>query len=102
MRAAYQYQTDDARLNEACCSWIGAKLEPGPTLTAYQNLSDATKRDWDALRMELAKLYCNEEEKQSFLANVGGYKKGTKTMAQWKMWHFSGFRVLICYGSSVC
>ena len=84
VRAAFQYQTDDARLNEACCSWIGAKLEPGPTMTAYQNLPDTTKRDWDALRMELAKLYCNEVEKQSFLVNVGGYKKGTKTMMEYK------------------
>merc|ERR1739838_256456 len=34
-----------------------------------------TKNDWALLDRELSKLYCNEEEKQNFLANPGGFKK---------------------------
>ena len=67
MRAAYQYGPTDPGLNRACCDWLGSKLEPGPTLTAYQNLADDVKANWDRLEMELAKLYCNEEEKQMLI-----------------------------------
>ena len=84
VKAAYQYPAADARLDDACCAWIGSKLEPGPTLTAYQNLDDATRNDWDDLRMKLAELYCNEEEKQLFLAHPGGYKKGNKSLMEYK------------------
>ena len=84
VRASYQYQPTDARLNGACCTWIGSKLEAGPTNTAYQNLPATTKNDWALLDRELSKLYCNEEEKQNFLANPGGFKKGSQTLMEYK------------------
>ena len=85
VRAAHQFApTEKRNLDNACCSWIGSKLEPGPTLTAYQNLDDATKTNWDDLKMELGNLYCNEEEKQLFLANPGGFKKGNMTFMEYK------------------
>ena len=87
VRATYQYadtEADKDRLDSACCTWVGSKLEAGPTLTAYQNLAEATRTNWDALNGELAKLYCNEEEKQNFLAQPGGFKKGKLTMMEYK------------------
>ena len=49
VRAAHglTHGDDDAdELDEACCNFIGSKLEPGATMTAYQNLSDDIKNDW--------------------------------------------------------
>ena len=84
VRAAYGYPVGDVRLGPAYCSWIGSKLEAGPTLTAYQNLGDAVKNDWTRLDGELARLYVNEEERQSFLTNPGGFKKGEQTLLSYK------------------
>ena len=84
IRATYGYAHGDPALNTACCSWIGSKLEAGPTLTAYESLSQAIKNDWVRLNNELAILYVNEEEKQSFLANVGGFKKGSQSLLAYK------------------
>ena len=84
VRSAYQYQPTDPLLDRACCDWIASRLEVGATQSAYQNLDDDTKTDWPELRDALAKLYVNEEEKQLFLANPGGYKKGTQTLMEYK------------------
>ena len=87
VRATHQYTNDrdhEERLNAACCRFIGSKLEAGPTLTAYNNLPTPTKVDWTLLNGELAKLYCNEQEKQNFLAQPGGFKKGKQTMMEYK------------------
>ena len=57
VRAAHglTHGDDDAdELDEACCNFIGSKLEPGATMTAYQNLSDDIKNDWEDLEAELA------------------------------------------------
>ena len=84
VRAAHGLAHGDVGLNAACCSWIGSKLEAGPTLTAYEGLSQVVKNDWTQLNAELARLYINEEEKQSFLANVGGFKKGSQSLLAYK------------------
>ena len=84
IRATYGYAHGDPALNTACCSWIGSKLEAGPTLTAYESLAADIKNDWVRLNNELAILYVNEEEKQSFLANVGGFKKGSQSLLAYK------------------
>ena len=84
IRATYGYQHGDPALDTACCSWIGSKLEAGPTLTAYESLDREIKNNWERLNNQLAILYVNEEEKQSFLANVGGFKKGTQSLLAYK------------------
>ena len=51
IKAAYHYDdtVDDERdrLRAACCSWLPSKLEPGPTLIAYEALKAATKEELD-------------------------------------------------------
>ena len=84
IRASHGLAHGDAALNPACCSWIGSKLEAGPTLTAYESLPDTVKNDWTQLNAELSRLYVNEEEKQAFLANVGGFKKGSQSLLAYK------------------
>ena len=84
IRATYGYAHGVPALDAACCSWIGSKLDAGPTLTAYEGLSAAVKNDWTQLNNALALLYVNEEEKQSFLANVGGFKKGSQSLMAYK------------------
>ena len=78
IRAAYNLANGDkAPLDAACCSWVGSKLEPGPTLTVYQNLANDIKNNWDRLNDELANLYVDEEQRQLFLANPGAFKSAT-------------------------
>ena len=84
VRAAYGYAHGDAALNDACCTWIAAKLTAGPTLTAYENLSDEIKSDWEQLDAELSRLYVNEEEKQSFLSNIAWFKRGNQSLMIYK------------------
>ena len=59
VRTAYNYPIGDPRLDDAFCTWIGAKLEMGPTLTIYTSLPAATKSDWPVLKAELGKLFMN-------------------------------------------
>ena len=85
IRAAYNLANGDKDpLDAACCSWVGSKLEPGPTLTVYQSLADDIKNNWDRLNDELADLYVDEEQRQLFLANPGAFKKGAQTWVAYK------------------
>ena len=43
VRTSYNYPLGDLRLDEAFCTWIGAKLEMGPTLNIYSSLPAATQ-----------------------------------------------------------
>ena len=67
VRAAHglTHGDDDAdELDEACCNFIGSKLEPGATMSAYQNLSDDIKNDWEDLEEALEKLrrHCKRDK----------------------------------------
>ena len=84
VRTAYNYPIGDPRLDEAFCTWIGAKLEMGPTLNIYTSLPTATKTDWPVLRAELSRLFMNEEEKQRFLANPSSVLKGSKSFIEYR------------------
>ena len=84
VRTAYNYPIGDLRLDDAFCTWIGAKLEMGPTLNIYSSLPAATKSDWPVLRAELSRLFMNEEEKQRFLANPGSFPKGSRTFLDYR------------------
>ena len=87
VRAAHnlKHGDDDAdQLDDACCSFIGSKLAPGATLTAYLSLDDDVKNDWQDLDDALTKLYTNEEEKQIFLSNPESFKKGSQSMIAYR------------------
>ena len=84
VRATGNFAHNDPRLDQACCSWLGGKLEPGATLNAYQNLPQATKDNWTDVTRELARLFCNEEEKQLFLSNPGAFRKGEKSFLEYR------------------
>ena len=87
VRAAHRltHGDEDAdKLDKACCNFIGSKLEPGATMTAYQSLSDDIKDDWEDLEAELAKLFVNEEQKRIFLSNVGSFKRGDQTLIAYR------------------
>ena len=84
VRTAYNYPIGDPRLDEAFCTWIGAKLEMGPTLNIYTSLPTATKTNRPVLRAELSRLFMNEEEKQRFLANPSSILKGSKSFLEYR------------------
>ena len=84
VRATGGFGHNDPRLDQSCCSFLGAKLEPGATLNAYNNLPQPLKDNWTDVNRELARLFCNEEEKQLFLNNPGALKKGMKSFLEYK------------------
>ena len=47
IKATYNFSlpTDKDALEEACCSWLPSKLEPGPTLVTYDSLAHVSGTD---------------------------------------------------------
>ena len=86
VKAAYNFTlpTDLVALNAACISWLGTKLEPGPTLIAYESLTDATKADWDLTVTSLAEAFSDESAKETFLADQASFKRGDRSLVQYK------------------
>ena len=86
IKAAYNFAlpADQDELNTACLSWIGTKLEPGPTLIAYDSLEAASKATWDALVTALTDVFSDDTEKETFLADIASFKRGNKTLIQYK------------------
>ena len=84
VRATGGFNHNDPRLDRACCSFLGSKLEAGATLNAYTNLPQPTKDSWTDVNRELARLFCNEEEKQLFLNNPGAFRKGEKSFLEYR------------------
>ena len=86
VRAAYNYTlpTDIVALNTACLSWLGTKLEPGPTLVTYKSLPDATKDDWTLTVDALSQAFADETEKETFLADQASFRRGDRSLVQYK------------------
>ena len=86
VKAAYNYvlPADLVALNTACLSWLGTKLEPGPTLTAYESLPDTTKADWTLTMDALTDAFANESEKETFLADQASFKRGDRSLVEYK------------------
>ena len=86
IKATYNFNlpADEDALAAACCNWLPSKLEPGPTLVAYQSLDDATKDDWDALRDALGIAFDDDTERESFLADVASFRRGDKGLVEYK------------------
>ena len=86
VKAAYDYKlpADENALNEACLTWIPTKLEAGPTLMAYESLPAATKASWAETVTALTNSFADETEKETFLADVSSFKRGDKSLVQYK------------------
>ena len=86
IKASYNYTlpADLVALNTACISWLGTKLEPGPTLIAYESLPDATKGDWTLTVDALSEAFADETEKETFLADQASFKRGDRSLVQYK------------------
>ena len=85
IKAAYNYNlpADKAALDDACVSWIASKLEPGPTLVAYDALDAAVKADWDLLVENLSKAFSDDTERELFLGDVAAFRRGEKGLVEY-------------------
>ena len=84
VRAAHNLTATDNRLNALCLNWISTKLEVGPTRSVYDNLSDATKRDWPALKQALSDGFKDESEEIRFLNNDDAWQRGDMSLIDYK------------------
>ena len=86
VRASHQLTlpADRDRLERACCSFLPTKLDPGPTLTAYDQLDNVVKNNWADLDTALNEAFSNEAEKEAFLANTSAFKRGNKGLMEYK------------------
>lgn len=86
VQAAYAYTlpADEDVLKTACLSWLPTKLEPGPTLEAYESLSDTDKADWDIAEAALKEAFADEAEKEMFLADAASFRRGSKSLVHYK------------------
>ena len=86
VRAAYAFDlpTEQAEYEEACRMWLPSKLEPGPTLVAYDALSDAKKGVWDDLVEALSDAFQDEAQKELFLADTGSFRRQNRTLNEYK------------------
>ena len=86
VKAAYNFTlpTDEAALDEACLLWLGMKLEPGSTLITYESLPNATRTNWTRTVDALTEAFADETEKETFLADQTSFKRGDKSLVQYK------------------
>ena len=86
VKAAYDYTlpADEVALDRACISWLPTKLEPGPTLITYESLTPATKANWTDTVDALTTSFADETEKETFLADQASFKRGDKSLVQYK------------------
>ena len=86
VRAAYGYilPAEQAELNAACLIWAPSKLESGTTLIAYENLAPEEKVTWPLLNAALTRVFMDETEKETFLADMASFKRGHRPLLEYK------------------
>ena len=86
VKAAYAFNlpADQDALDEACVVWLPSKLEPGPTLVAYDSLDEAVKQNWGDLVDALTTAYADDTERELFLADVASFRRGDKGLVEFK------------------
>ena len=86
VRAAYAFELprELPEYEEACRIWLPSKLEPGPTLVAYDALEDAVKGNWTSTVDALADAFQDEAQKEIFLADPGAFRRQDKTLNEYK------------------
>ena len=75
---------DTDAVNAACLSWIASKLEPGPTLSTYKNLTAEEKGTWPSLNAALEIQFADENEREIFLADVASFKRKNRNLLEYK------------------
>ena len=86
VKAAHGFRrpAEDDELYAECLSWLPSKLEPGPTFIAYGNLTDDQTATWDALDAALTDIFLDETEKETFLADIASFKRGTRSLLEYR------------------
>ena len=86
VQAAYGFDLPAERgeLHAACLVWLPSKLEQGPTLLAYTNLSAEEKSQWPLLDAALRRAFLDETERETFLADMASFRRGTRTLIEYK------------------
>ena len=86
LKAAYDFRlpTDQAEWDTASLTWLPSKLDPGPTLSAYESLDDTTKSTWAAVKAALETAFSDETEKECFLNDIGYLQRGSKSLIEYK------------------
>ena len=84
VRAAHNMTETDARLNALCLNWISTKLAVGATRSVYDNLTDATKQNWPALKQALSSAYRDESEEIRFLNNDDAWLRDNLSLIDYK------------------
>ena len=73
-----------AQLDRECLSWLPSKLEPGPTLIAYNNLPDTSKDTWDNLNAALGGVFADEMEREQFLSDVTSFQRRGRSLLEYR------------------
>ena len=86
IKATYGFSlpTDQTAFEEACKTWLPSKLEPGPTLSAYESLTDAQKATWADVVDALKECFADETEKEMFLNDPAFFRRGAKILIEYK------------------
>ena len=75
LRAAYELPRNAPNLPELYTNWISTKMEPGPTRTVYDNLTEEVKDDWQLLEPALDAAFRNESEEREFMTRMDAYQR---------------------------
>jgi len=75
VRAVFNLDTQDARLNDLYLRWISTRLSPGPTRAVYGNLDDADKASWDVLDQALSDAFVDQKDKLDFLSRLNAHRR---------------------------
>ena len=86
IRASYGFDpvTHQDELERECLSWLPSKLDPGPTLNAYQNIPDPEKASWTRLNAALTAAFADDAERERFLASTSSFKRGSQTLLEYR------------------
>ena len=85
VQAAYGFDlpAEVDELHAACLTWLPSKLEPGPTMSAYTNLSQENKATWPLLDAALRAAFLDETERETFLSDMASFKRGTRSLIEY-------------------
>ena len=86
IKATYGFDllTDQTAFEDACKTWMPSKLEPGPTLSAYESLTDAQKASWADIVDALKECFADETEKETFLNDPAFFRRGVRSLIEYK------------------
>ena len=75
IRAVYNLDDGDIRINGACIKWLSTKLTPGPTRQVYENLAVDVKADWTRLKAALSQAFTDDKDRLDFLSRLDAHQR---------------------------